>query len=250
MDRDRGTTSLETMYVMARSGDMNTFHVPSNSASNILRRKLTREQEGELHALISAQAPDALGFDALLWNRDAVGELVRQRTGVELPLRTLTTYLERWGFAPEKPLKSLFHQRPALMREWMRKDYPIIAMRARESNAVLSWLGVEPLVARDHSRRGSTNVLWPADRLGILFVVTNRGHLQWLIHGAVPSLDQLITFMTRVVQGTGRPQVMIAQHHPLFSEAEFIDWSFRNERRVVIHQLPAELSADTGSSPV
>ncbi|MBK8500683.1 MAG: winged helix-turn-helix domain-containing protein [Flavobacteriales bacterium] len=94
----------------------------TSRATALLRRKLSHEQELELHALVRGHLPDDLGLQAVLWNRDALASLIEQRTGFALPQRTLTTYMERWGFAPEKPLRNMYRQQPVAMREWMRRD--------------------------------------------------------------------------------------------------------------------------------
>ena len=38
-----------------------------------------------------------------LWTRQAVVELIRDRYGIELAVRTMGLYLGRWGFTPQKP---------------------------------------------------------------------------------------------------------------------------------------------------
>jgi hypothetical protein len=36
-----------------------------------------------------------------LWTRQAVAELIRDRFGIELPVRTMGLYLSRWGCTPQ-----------------------------------------------------------------------------------------------------------------------------------------------------
>jgi transposase len=66
---------------------------------------LTAEQEAEVQTLIRQQMPDALGLDFALWSRGAVQELVRQRFGIAVAVRTMGSYLARWGYTPQKPLR-------------------------------------------------------------------------------------------------------------------------------------------------
>jgi len=37
-----------------------------------------------------------------LWTKDAVRLAIKQEFGIELPLRTISDYLKRWGFTPPK----------------------------------------------------------------------------------------------------------------------------------------------------
>jgi transposase len=66
-------------------------------------RLLPAEQEVALRALICAHTPDELGLPFALWQRAAVQELIRQRCGVRLAVRTVGKYLARWGFTAQKP---------------------------------------------------------------------------------------------------------------------------------------------------
>src|SRR5215208_2581687 len=66
-------------------------------------RLLDRRQEAEVRDLIRRHLPDALGLPFALWSRAAVRELVWQRCRVRLAVRTMGTYLARWGFTAQKP---------------------------------------------------------------------------------------------------------------------------------------------------
>lgn len=63
------------------------------------QRLLTAEQELLLKDMIAQGAPSAYGLPYHLWGRDALAMLVHKQTGVDLPLRTVSHYMERWGYA-------------------------------------------------------------------------------------------------------------------------------------------------------
>src|SRR3712207_5233653 len=75
-------------------------------------RFLDAEQEAEARDLIRRHTPDALGLPFALWSRAAVRELIRRRFGVRLAVRTMGTYLARWGFTAQKPLRRAYEQDP------------------------------------------------------------------------------------------------------------------------------------------
>lgn len=74
-----------------------------------------------------------------LWTRAAIGELIRARCGVRLPVRTIGHYLRRWGFTPQKPLKRAYEQRPETITRWLEHEYPAIAARAKREGAEIHW---------------------------------------------------------------------------------------------------------------
>ena len=89
-------------------------------------RFLDADQEAETCDLIRRHTPDELGLPFALWSRAAVRELVWQRCGVRLAVRSMGTYLARWGVTAQKPLRRAYERDPAAGRRWLRRDYPAL----------------------------------------------------------------------------------------------------------------------------
>ena len=83
-------------------------------------RFLDAEQEAAARDLIRRHTPDELDLPFALWSRAAVRELLLQRFGVRLAVRTMGTYLARWGFTAQKPVRRAHEQDPAAVRRWGR----------------------------------------------------------------------------------------------------------------------------------
>ncbi|MGK9007587.1 helix-turn-helix domain-containing protein, partial [Citrobacter europaeus] len=83
--------------------------------------------------------PDQMKMPFALWNRAAVGELIRQQTGLKMPVRTVGHYLKRWGFTPQKPIRKAYEQRPAEVQTWLNEEFPAIADRAKTEGAESHW---------------------------------------------------------------------------------------------------------------
>jgi hypothetical protein len=130
--------------------------------------------------------PDALGLDFALWSRAAVQALVWQRFGVGVAVRTMGSYLARWGYTPQKPLRRAYEQDPAAVRRWLRRDYPTIAARAKAEKGVIFWgdesgLRSDDVRGRSYAPRGETPVVRPNHRranVGLISAVTNKGELR------------------------------------------------------------------------
>ena len=69
-------------------------------------------------------------MDFALWTREAVLAYIREHFGIDMPVRTIGEYLKRRGFAPQKPIKVAYEQKPEAVREWLVTTYPSIAARA------------------------------------------------------------------------------------------------------------------------
>ena len=64
------------------------------------KRSLLPDQEKEVQRLISEKTPDQYKLTFALWTRQAVQELIKDRLGIAMPIRTVGEYLRRWGFTP------------------------------------------------------------------------------------------------------------------------------------------------------
>ncbi|WP_090622464.1 IS630 family transposase [Azotobacter beijerinckii] len=117
-------------------------------------RTLTLAQEWQLRSILVGQTPNQLQLDFALWNRRAVMQLIKHLYGVEMPIRTVGQYLQRWGYTPQRPTRQALEQNPEAIEHWLEETYPAIVARAKAENATIYW-GDETAVAEDgHWIRG------------------------------------------------------------------------------------------------
>src|SRR5918994_6291866 len=160
------------------------------------------------HVDMRSLTPEALGLDFALWSRAAVQALVRQRFGVAVAVRTMGSYLARWGYTPQKPLRRAYEQDPAAVRRWLRREYPAIAARAKAERGVIFWgdetgLRSDDVRGRSYAPRGQTPVVRPNHRranIGLISAVTNKGELRWKVLEGAITAPRLIDFMARLVR--------------------------------------------------
>jgi transposase len=218
---------------------------------------LTAEQEAEVQALIRQQMPDALGLDFALWSRAAVQALVWQRFGVGVAVRTMGSYLARWGYTPQKPLRRAYEQDPAAVRRWLRREYPAIAARAKAEKGVIFWgdesgLRSDDVRGRSYAPRGETPVVRPNHRranVGLVSAVTNRGELRWMMLDGAIKAPSLIRFLERLVRDTGRKVFLILDRLQVHRAGLVRAWLDRRQDQIEVFYLPAyspDLNPDEG----
>src|SRR5918912_2670249 len=220
-------------------------------------RFLDAGQEVEARDLIQRHTPDELDLPFALWSRAAVRELIWRRFGVRLAVRTMGTYLARWGFTAQKPLRRAYEQDPAAVRRWLRRDYPAIAARAKAENGAVLWgdeTGLRPddVRGRGSAPRGRTpevRVDHKRANLGLISAVTNRGELRWMVlDGAVKAPD-LLRFLARLVRDAGQKVFLILDRLPVHRSAKLRDWLVGREAEIEVLYLPGyspELNPDEG----
>ncbi len=168
-------------------------------------RFLTAAEEADIQRLICAGTPDDYGLPFALWSRAAVATLVEQRCGVRLAVRSMGTYLARWNFTPQKPLRRAYEQDADAVRTWLQRDYPAIAARARKEKAKIFWgdetgLRSDDVRGRSYAPRGKTPVVRPNHRranVGVISAVTNKGELRWMVLDGAINAPLLIDFLER-----------------------------------------------------
>ena len=82
-------------------------------------RSLSVEQEKRIQKLICEKRPEQLKMNFALWTRGAVMELISKEFGLELSIRCVGNYLNRWGFTPQKPIKRASEQPSKALRKWL-----------------------------------------------------------------------------------------------------------------------------------
>jgi transposase len=224
-------------------------------------RLLAPQQEAQVRALISQHTPDELGLPFALWSRAAVQglieQLIEQRWGIRLAVRTIGTYLARWGFTAQKPLRRAYEQSPKAVRRWLRHDYPAIVAQARAEKGTIFWgdetgLRSDDVRGRSFAPRGRTPVVRPSHKragLGLISALTNKGELRWMVLDGALKAPSLIRFLGRLIQEADGKVFLIWDNLLVHRARAVRGWlAERTEQIEVFHLLPysPELNPDEG----
>lgn len=218
-------------------------------------RHLSADQEQDLQRVIGDKTPDQLKLPFALWSRTAVQQLIHDRCGVKLAVRTVGNYLARWGFTPQKPMKKAYEQRPAAVRQWLDEEYPVIAERAKAEGAEIHWgdetgLRSDDVRGRSYAPKGQTPVIRVNARregLSIISTVTNQGKVRWKVFDGALNTDLLIDFFERLIKDADRKVFLILDnlrvHHAKLVKA----WLADHQTQIEVFYLPSyspELNPD------
>jgi len=220
------------------------------------KRLLSAEQEAEVRKLICDKRPEQMRMPFALWTREAVRQLVLERFGIGLAVRSVGEYLCRWGFTPQKPLKRAYEQQPEAVREWLDAEYPVIAKRARDEGGEIHWADETAVVntdvrGRSYSPRGKTpetRAVWGRrESFSMISSVTNQGKCRWMmIEGAFNS-DRLIEFMRSLIKDTERKVFLILDNLKVHHSKPVKTWLGERSDRIEVFYLPSyspELNPD------
>ena len=219
------------------------------------QRELTAEQEVGIQKLLVDKTPDQLKLSFALWTREAVRLAIKQIYGRDLPLRTISDYLKRWGFTPQKPTKRAYEQNPKLVAQWHETVYPEIQALAKQEKAEIHWgdeTGIQndAYNARGFAPKGKTPVVRinaTKSRVNMISSITNRGKVRFMLYKENMTSQVLIRFMSRLVKGADRKVFLILDnlrvHHSKLVKA----WLKEHEEEIAVFYLPSyspELNPD------
>src|SRR5215212_2674159 len=208
---------------------------------------LTELQQQEVIALVRETTPDQLGLAGYLWTREAVGELIARRYGLQLARTTVGAYLRGWGFSPQKPQRRALEQNPAAVRRWLAETYPAIRARAKREGGVVLWLdemGIrsDAAAGRSWAPVGQTPVIKGTGkrfRVNMISAVSNAGRLRFRLFVGSFNSRVVIDFLGRLLRDCrGQKVHLIVDGHPVHRAKAVSAWVGRHGQRIELHFLP------------
>lgn len=182
-----------------------------------------------------------------LWTRQAVEELILNRFGIKLAVRTMGLYLERWGFTPQKPMKKAYEQSPAAVKKWLDEDYPVIAACAKVDGAEIHWgdetgLRSDDVRGRSDAPQGQTPVIRVNNKrhaLSVISTATNMGAMRWKAFDGALNSDILIDFVRRLVKDAGRKLDLILDNLRVHHSKPVKAWLAEHKHEIEVFYLPS-----------
>lgn len=218
-------------------------------------RLLSPAQEAKLQAIICEKCPDQLKLPFALWSRPAIQSLIWELWSIRIATRTLSTYLARWGFTPQKPAKQAYEQCNKAVQEWLDNTYPFIKTRARLHHAEIFW-GDETGVrnqcqhGRGFAPKGDTPVVkTSAKRLSVNMIsaITNQGKVRFMIYQETMTAKVLIRFFKRLITPSRKKVFLILDNLRVHHAHLVRSWLEKHKQEIEVFYLPSyspELNPD------
>jgi len=203
-------------------------------------------QQAQIARAIRDKNPDQLKLPFFLWTREAVRDLIERRFGIRLSLVAVGSYLRRWGFTPQKPIRRAFEQDPARVRRWLEQEYPRIAQAARRAGAQVLWgdemgLRSDHAAGRSYGLRGRTPVVPGTGQrfsASVISAISNRGRLNFMVFRGRFNAGLFIAFLKRLIRQVGRKVFLIVDGHPVHRARALKEWLARHTKEIALFYLP------------
>lgn len=235
-----------TIWQKYQNGGIDAIKPGKRGRRSGAQRVLEAEQEIAVQNMLIDKAPHQLKLPFALWTRDAVRLAIKKNYGLDLPLRTITDYLKRWGFTPQKPAKRAYEQDPEKLKEWFEVGYPEITNRAKKEKAEIHWgdeTGVnnEAYNVRGFAPKGKTPIVrLTAKRSSINMIssITNMGKVRFMLYRETMTSKVLIRFLSRLIKDVERKVFLILDNHRVHHSKLVNKWLDGHQQQIEVFFLP------------
>ena len=185
--------------------------------------KLSGRQLKWLYDTITTKNPLQFKFEFALWTRPMIRTLIREHAKVKLSVASVGRLLAQLGLTCQKPLVRALEQNPALVDQWLKREYPQIRAQARRAKAGIYFadegaVRSDCVVGRTWGLRGQTPVVRSTGaryRLNILSAVSAQGALRFMVVRGTVVAKRFIEFIDRLLSGATGPIFLIVDGHPV-----------------------------------
>ncbi|TCL52961.1 transposase, partial [Hydrogenispora ethanolica] len=172
-----------------------------------------------------------------------------------IPIRTITDYLKRWGFTFQKPAKQAYEQRPEAVQKWLDEEYPAIKERAKHEKAEIYWgdeTGIQndAYQAKGFAPKGKTPIIKlnvNKSRVNMISAISNRGLVRFMLYEDTMTAERLIQFMFRLIKDANRKVYLILDNLRTHHSKNVKQWLEKNKDKIEVFYLPSyspELNPD------
>ena len=174
---------------------------------------LTAAEARRVRGWIRDKCPEQLKLPYVLWTAGVVRELIWRRLHKRLGLSTVHLYLRRWEFTPQKPLTRATQRSDAAIAAWLKRDYPKIARRAQQEQALIYWgdetgISNQDQIGRGYAPKGQTPVVHKTAKkvaTSMISAVNNRGLMRFMCFAGALNAALFIVFLRRLIaSGSGK----------------------------------------------
>ena len=184
------------------------------------KRLLSLAQEREIQRIIIDKYPEQMKLSFALWTRGAIRLLIKNKYGIDIPERSISNYLDRWGMTCQRPTKRAYSQDSVKLKTFMDETYPAIVAKSKEENAEIYWgdetgINNQEYYIRGFAPKGQTPVVpsfSKVEKINMISAINNKGTCRFMCYEENMTQQRFIEFMTRLVKDSDKKVLFIVDN--------------------------------------
>lgn len=184
------------------------------------KRRLNPKQEREIQRIIIDKCPEQLKLACALWTRESIRQLIIQKYGIDIPVRSISNYLERWGMTCQRPRKKGYSQDDVELKKFMDETYPSIVARAKKEDATIYWgdetgINNQEYHIRGFAPKGQTPTVpsfSKVEKINMISAINNYGTCRFMCYEESMTQQRFIEFLRRLVHDSDRKVFLIVDN--------------------------------------
>jgi len=210
------------------------------------KRTLTAQQEREIQSIIIDKHPEQVKLGFALWTRAAVQQLIRNLYNIDMPIRSVSNYLNRWGLTCQRPTKRAYSQDDVKRKTFMEKEYPSIAKRAKKENASIYWgdetgINNQEYYIRGFSPRGVTpelKVFPKRETINMISAISSQGTCRFMCYEDNMTQQRFIEFMKRLTTDVSKKVFFIVDNLKVHHGKIVQEWLKEHKDKIEVFYIP------------
>jgi len=219
-------------------------------------RTLALEQETAIQKKIIDKTPDQYKLPFALWTNDAVKCLIESEYSIKMSQRSVCTYLNRWGFSPQRPVKLAYEQQPQAVKQWLDTTYPEIKKKCEDEGGEIQWTDETGISSIEHYPRGYAPIgKTPTitlshvarERVNMISAISNQGKVSFMIYDDKFTAQVFIKFLEQLLKSSAKKVFLILDNLRVHHAKLVKGWLEDKSNEIELHFLPSyspELNPD------
>jgi len=213
--------------------------------------KLKPCQCANIVRIITDNNPQQLKFPFALWTINAVKELIRTKFDINLSVPTISRYLKKWGFTPQRPLTKAFNKDPKRVTKFLQEDYPLIKNKCKKEKGEIHFLDEMGINNNSHSflrgygikgnkeyqpvltksvKRVSTNMV---------STINNNGHFRFMVYEENMNIEIFLKFLRQLIKNQDKKIFLILDNLRVHHAKKVKEWQQKHKDKIEFYFLPA-----------
>jgi transposase len=209
-------------------------------------RVLSSEQEIEIQEILIDKRPDQMKLAFMLWTRKAIRLLIMQKYNIDIPLRTVTDYLKRWGMTCQRPTKKAYFQDNIKVERFKKVEYSAIKARSIAEKAEIYWCDETKINNREHYYKGFAPKGKPPtilvesklERINMISAINNYGTLRFSLFSGSMNQQRFIKFLKGLVSDAKRKVFLITDNLKVHHGKIVAEWLTKNRSKIELFFIP------------